>query len=359
MRVLVIGPVSPPYGGVANFIENIVKQEAMKDVKISIHRVGRRESDINLFKFLFCEVLDISRFIVENKFKNIDIVHIHTSSDWSFFRNCIYFFIIRLMSKDKILIHIHSGKFESFYNDSFSIIKKLIIYVLSSCDAIVVTSSRWKRTLKDIIGNDAKIFVVYNGFDDRTFVYMCVEDARYHLNIPKDKKIILNVGSLYEYKGHLSLIETADIIRKERNDILVYIIGDGPMKNELERTIKDKELENNVFLLGRKTSLEIRNFINSCDVFVLPSTIEGNPTVMFETLGCGKPFIGTRVGGVPEIISSCDYGFTVEPSDSKDMAKKIMLALDKKWDHDIICKYAKRFTWGGISKDVLQVYRDI
>lgn len=55
-------------------------------------------------------------------------------------------------------------------------------------------------------------------------------------------------------------------------------------------------------------------------------------TVMFECLGCGKPIVGTKVGGVPEIITSEDYGFLVEPANSEDLAEKILIALDKEWD---------------------------
>lgn len=84
--------------------------------------------------------------------------------------------------------------------------------------------------------------------------------------------------------------------------------------------------------------------MNACDLFVLPSLSEGNPTVMFECLGCGKPFIGTKVGGIPEIIVSDDYGLLCEPANSEDLAEKILIALDKEWDEEKIRNYAKQFT---------------
>ena len=76
--------------------------------------------------------------------------------------------------------------------------------------------------------------------------------------------------------------------------------------------------------------------MNACDLFVLPSLNEGNPTVMFEALGCGKPFVGTKVGGVPEVIASDDYGLLVEPADPEDLAEKILVALDREWDREAI-----------------------
>ena len=54
---------------------------------------------------------------------------------------------------------------------------------------------------------------------------------------------------------------------------------------------------------------------------------------MFEALGCGKPFVGSNVGGIPEIIISEDFGLICEPSNPKDLTDKILIAMDKKWEH--------------------------
>jgi glycosyltransferase involved in cell wall biosynthesis len=88
---------------------------------------------------------------------------------------------------------------------------------------------------------------------------------------------------------------------------------------------------------------EIPVWMDACDVFVLPSLNEGSPIVMFESLGFGKPFVGTKVGGIPEIITSEDYGLLCEPANQKELAEKILAALDKEWDDEKIRKYAEQF----------------
>ena len=99
--------------------------------------------------------------------------------------------------------------------------------------------------------------------------------------------------------------------------------------------------------------------MNACDVFVLPSLNEGNPTVMFECLGCGKPFIGTSVGGVPDVINSEAYGLLVEPANPKDLAEKILIGLDKEWDYKKIRGYAEQFTWEDTAKEIVKVYNTV
>jgi glycosyltransferase involved in cell wall biosynthesis len=80
---------------------------------------------------------------------------------------------------------------------------------------------------------------------------------------------------------------------------------------------------------------------------------------MFEALGLGLPFIGTNVGGIPEIIVSDDYGFLIESKNSKLLAEKILVALDKRWDREKIQKYSSKFTWESIALKTLSIYDEM
>ena len=132
-------------------------------------------------------------------------------------------------------------------------------------------------------------------------------------------------------------------IVKRNNDILLYIIGRGSLKSKLESKIEAMNLTNNVFLAGSNKPMdEIPIWFNACDVFVLPSLSEGNPTVMFEALGCGKPFVGTDVGGIPEVIINSNLDYLVEPRDVSSLSNAVSKALDKTWDIGFILNYARK-----------------
>lgn len=236
--------------------------------------------------------------------------------------------------------------------------KKKIEYVLNTADCIITVSNSNLRCIEKL-DVDTPVKVIPNGFNDDLFHPMNSEECRKTLNLPIDKKRILTVGNLVEIKGHKYLIEAMSEVVKHRKDILCIIVGSGKLEGKLEKKIKSAGLQDYVKLVGGKPHDEIPIWMNACDVFVLPSLNEGNPTVMFECLGCGKPFIGTIVGGIPEIIISENYGLLCEPADSEELATNILMALDKEWNSERIGVYADMFTWKNIAMEILNVYEKI
>ena len=228
-------------------------------------------------------------------------------------------------------------------------------YVLNRADQIITVSNSNLECIKKI--NVKKpVSVIANGFLINSFYPRSSKECRKKLNLPLDKRIILTVGILDEVKGHRYLIEAMQEIVKKRKDIICIIVGGGGLRNRLLRQVKKAGLQNTINLVGMKEHSEVPTWISACDLFVLPSLSEGNPTVMFECLGCGKPFIGTKVGGIPEVITSEDYGILVEPANSEALAESLFLALEKNFDKDKILKYSKQFAWEEIVKQIVSIY---
>jgi glycosyltransferase involved in cell wall biosynthesis len=201
-----------------------------------------------------------------------------------------------------------------------------------------------------------KISVISNGFDPKSFYPMEMTKIRKKLNLPEDKKIILNVGNLLEVKGQKYLIKAIKEVKVKIPNLLCVIIGDGTLRECLEKKVQDLRIEKYVKIIGARPHNEIPLWMNAADLFVLPSLNEGNPTVMFECLACGKPFVGTKVGGIPEIIFSEDYGLLCEPANPEELKENILQALSEEWDHKKILKYAEKFIWDNISKKILEIY---
>lgn len=236
--------------------------------------------------------------------------------------------------------------------------RKRIEYVLNSANYVITVSNSNLECIKKL---DVKtpVKVIPNGFRPNLFYPKNLEECKKILELPSGKKIILTVGNLVEIKGHKYLIGAMNEVVKHRKDVLCIMVGSGKSKNELEKQIKKLKLEDHVKLVGGRPHDEIPIWMNAADLFVLPSLNEGNPTVMFECLGCGKPFIGTKVGGEPEVITSEDYGYLTEPANPDELAEKILIALNKEWDCDKIREYAEQFTWENIIEEIVAIYEGV
>jgi len=229
-------------------------------------------------------------------------------------------------------------------------------WAIRQADAIIRVNKHSTTSLKRY--ND-HVFSLPNGFISNLFYKKDKDECRKKLQLPLQRKILLTVGFLNQHKGHHYLIDSVkEIIQKEKN-LLCIIVGSGEYRKKLQRQIQSLHLQEHVKLVGGKLHHEIPDWINACDLFVLPTQSEGNPTVMFEALGCGKPFIGTNVGGIPEIITSDDYGFIVEKGNVKDLTEKLLLALNKTWDEQKIWEYGQSFRWENIAQKIVELYQEI
>lgn len=137
------------------------------------------------------------------------------------------------------------------------------------------------------------VFVFYNPID-LEFI-QSVKPVKREFSRP----VFITIGRLHEVKNQSLLIDAMGEI-----DAILYIIGDGELKEELSKQIKNLNLQDKVFLLGSKTNPY--TYLKSADVFVLTSLFEGFPTVLLEALACELPVVSSDCENGPREILS--YG---------------------------------------------------
>jgi glycosyltransferase involved in cell wall biosynthesis len=115
--------------------------------------------------------------------------------------------------------------------------------------------------------------------------------------------------------------------------------------------VRDKGLQGRVLLPGNQSNEKLNLWYNAADVSCLSSCREGWPNVLMESLACGTPVVATRVGGVPEVITSAAYGLLVEPS-VPALAKGMESALGNQWDREAIVRYARTRTWNEVAAEM-------
>ena len=234
---------------------------------------------------------------------------------------------------------------------------KKVKLALDSADHIVTVSRKNFGVLIKKLGvPEEKISVIPNGFDSKLFRPMSKMSAKRQLDLPEDKRILLNVANLVPVKGHRYLIQAMKKVVDRNKDVALFIVGDGPLRKDLEKLISDLNLKGYVHLVGARPHSEIPLWMNAADIFVLPSLSESFGVVQIEAMACGAPVVATINGGSEEIVISEDYGLLCPPADPECLAEKILIVLEKEWDREKIRKYAEQFTWGRIAKQILKVY---
>lgn len=137
------------------------------------------------------------------------------------------------------------------------------------------------------------------------------------------EKSIVYFGRLAETKGVLTLIEAAARLKVE-----LKIIGDGPIRDKLQSMVKNYKI-NNVNFLGYKSGSELKNEIANSMAVVVPSEwYENYPMSIIEAFALGKPVIGSRIGGIPELITDYETGITFETGNTNELQEKINWLID-------------------------------
>lgn len=128
-------------------------------------------------------------------------------------------------------------------------------------------------------------------------------------------------GRLSKEKGILNLIEAINNIPGAR----LIIAGEGPERENIQAYIKEHKLENRITLLGYLNQNDIRENIRKCRFVTVPSIwYENCPYSILETMEIGKPIIGSKIGGIPELIQDGINGFTYEHNDVTKLTNILM-----------------------------------
>lgn len=157
------------------------------------------------------------------------------------------------------------------------------------------------------------------------------------INYSKKKKIFLIVARLTKVKGIVEFIRIAkDIIKKENIEIL--IAGEGELRSDIEKWIKDNKLENKIKLIGYINSKNLKEYYEKADIFILPSLYDPSPLATIEALYYDLPIlISDKIGNCPEVLNNNGYCF--DPFSSYDIKNKLEKIIN--WSNDEYIRFSK------------------
>lgn len=220
--------------------------------------------------------------------------------------------------------------------------RKLLGWALPRAQAVVAVSRELARLVAELGVPQERIAVVGNGIDTEIFAPRSRQRARQRTGLPEAPTIVY-VGNLKEEKGVLDLAEAFSRLAEREPSARLVIVGQGPARAALEQRLAP--LGARVTLAGARPLEEVPHWMAAADVVTLASWNEGTPNVLLEALACGRRVVATRVGGVPDVVTSPMQGELVPARDPGALAEALARALATPYDPERVAASRTGATW--------------
>jgi glycosyltransferase involved in cell wall biosynthesis len=325
-----VGPVPPPFGGIASIIDDLVHSSLRDDYDIEVfERIPGEKFPPQASGRIGANLFRIKRF--RSFFKQLhsgkhSLVHIH-SSDTAEFLGTTIFMILARVAGAKVLLHIQGGDWKEFYTYN-SLFRRLYTRLgLYIPDSIVVVHAEWIDRTKEMYPN-ANVRVIRNLLHDQEPPDPAeVDRLRAKLGLSKDKFVVVSVGAVGWRKGTFEILKAVPRIVSEEDCIRFVLVGGeskpGDMA-QLQQIIESEKLEKWVQLIGEVDRNSILPYLALGDVFLLPSFIEGMPVSIIEAMRSGLPVISTRVQGIPDVVKDGLTGLLIDPGNPGQIAGSVL-----------------------------------
>lgn len=238
---------------------------------------------------------------------NIDVLHSYNLST-------IEYQFIAMLAGVKGRVHAEHGRDigdPQGLNKKHNFLRKLISNFVHQYIAVSDELYQWLKTTVGI--KDNKVTLITNGINTDLF------------NLPKsssDQVRFINVARLSPIKDHENLLQACEILSNDSGlnaNWRLTIVGDGPLREQLQQSMEVKSLSEKVTFLGARN--DIAQLISQNDVFVLSSIAEGIPMTILEAMSGSTPVISTAVGGIPQVITPDVDGYLVENKNAAQLAQ--------------------------------------
>jgi glycosyltransferase involved in cell wall biosynthesis len=290
------------------------------------------------------------------KKNNFDIIHTHNSKAGFLGR-----LAGKINGKVKIIHTVHGFSFhekEKWYKRyMFLFLEKL---AASWADHLIFISSpliEWAKKENLIKQNYSKI---YSGIElDKFDTNKNKKELKQKFNISSNAFVVGEVAKLWDGKGHITILKAAKLLKNKITDLKILFVGEGNLRPILEKKIKEYDLENIVEITGFMN--DVTEITSVMDIALLISDFEGMGRVILEAMACKIPVIGTKVGGIVDLIQNEKTGLLISPNNPKILADKILFLYNNPEIRQNLIKNAykkinEKFTAKSMVKKINKIY---
>lgn len=291
---------------------------------------------------------------IVKKYK-VAIIHTHG------YKTTLLGFIIAKMNNIPIIVTQHLWLWAKSFKLKMYI--KLEALIMRFIPRVVAVSEQIKREMIKNGVSPEKVTVIDNGINiDKYCNSADISNLKQQLNLPDKALIVGTLARLSKQKGIIYLLEAVVIILEKVPNTHFLIVGDGPLRNELQDFTEDLGISENIHFL--KFRMDCERLLKIMDIFVLSSIDEGLPMALLEAMATKIPVVVTTVGSISNVIKNNENGCLVEPRNSKELAEKIIYLLNNEQKRKELSEKAfktvvNNYSSDAMCKEYLKIYDEV
>lgn len=306
------------------------------------------------------DLMMIGRLVSFIRDRRFDIVHTHSSKAGILGR------IAARLARTPVVVHtVHGWGFHRRQSaHEFNAYVMLERWCARMCDALVVVGDADRAEGLTLgIGVPAQYRLIRSGIEIEAYrdVKTTRDEARRCIGVPLEAFVVGSVGRLSEQKAPLDLITAFEPLAAAIPEAHLVIVGDGPLRSQVERRCRERDLTHRVHLTGLRG--DVPDLLRAFDVFALASRWEGLPRVFPQAMAAGLPIVATRVAGATDAVTHGLTGLLVEPGDMAAFSKHLLtLASDRPAARRMGARGAERvedFSAALMVEQLAQLYSDL
>ena len=229
-------------------------------------------------------------------------------------------------------------------------LRNTVKYGIDKSDITTAVSDSLRKETIELIEPTKDIITIYNFIDEDTYHPVECGSLREDLDIKKDEKVVIHISNFRSVKRIPDLIRAfAKIVEKVPAKLL--LVGEGPEVPRIRRLVDMLGVTENVIFTGKRDDLP--ELLSFSDVMVLPSEKEAFGLVLLEGFACGVPAVGTKAGGIPEVIEEGINGHIVPIGDPDAIAEKTLRILSDSDVHQKMKENAMKTVKGKFASDAI------
>ena len=192
-------------------------------------------------------------------------------------------------------------------------------------DCFIAASEAIRRMLVADGVPEVQTVTVHEGIDVEHVLAAPRVNVHEAFFLPHGAPVVGNVAALVPHKGQRYLIEAAHLVVQQVPDARFVILGEGDLREHLEKQVHEHHLQKHVVLPGFRT--DVLGCLKAFDLFVMSSVTEGLGTTLLDAMAASRAIVATTAGGIPEIVEDGVNGLLVPPRDAHALAEAIVRAL--------------------------------